>query len=249
MMVQAGDLLTFNNVSIRAGGGGSRGPRLIRNLDLVVRKGTLTILLGPNGAGKTTLLKAMAGLIRPDGGTVSFGGKFPEIADLGRIGYLSEAQKMPACLSPLEMLIFRARMFGLSQPAVRARECCVTFDLCHFAGTACSRLSRGQKTRLAWALAAIHQPELLILDEPFQGLDPPSRQELFGWLRGRSRDGVGIVMCTHELAMIPPPWDQLIVLNAGRVRFHHGGRPPWPTSEQLLAAFKDQDKGKEGKGL
>ena len=174
--------------------------RVLRGIDLVVEPSTLHLILGPNGAGKTTLLRVLAGLTRPSSGTVSVDGKaLRETPALRRrIGFLSHQSFLYDDLTPLENLEFAARLYDVESPRDVARGAIESVGLAERMHDPVRRLSRGMVQRVAIARALIHQPGILLLDEPFTGLDPRAAERLVELLSARLAANCGVVLVTHS---------------------------------------------------
>ena len=193
--------------------------RVLRGIDLSLRPGEALAVVGPNGAGKTTLLRLLAGLMRPTAGEVRVMGEpLTRGADRIRsaIGLLSHQSLLYDDLTLLENLTFAARLYGLERPRARAAAALDQAGLGARAGELPRRLSRGLLQRAAIARALLHDPQVLLLDEPFTGLDAVAADRLRTDLRARISQGLGVVLVTHHLA---EAWDlatRLAVLVEGR---------------------------------
>ena len=175
---------------------------MLRGVDLVVEAGSLHLVLGPNGAGKTTLLRILAGLTRPSTGSVIIdGGSLRESPALrSRIGFLSHQSLLYDDLTPLENLEFAARLYEITSPREAARQAIEVVGLTDRMNDPVRRLSRGMVQRVAIARALIHQPSVLLLDEPFTGLDPRAAARLVELLSARLAANCGVVLVTHSPA-------------------------------------------------
>jgi heme exporter protein A len=178
--------------------------RVLRGVDLTVRAGELQVIAGPNGAGKTTLLRILAGLSRPSSGKVRvFGHSLREHPEHRReLGLLSHASILYDDLTPRENLVFTGRLYHLESPETAADEALAAVGLSHRAGDPVRRLSRGMVQRVAIARALLHQPRVLLLDEPFTGLDVPSTVRVLEVLRGQLAAGRALILVTHNLAEV-----------------------------------------------
>ena len=178
--------------------------RVLRGVDLSVRAGELQVIAGPNGAGKTTLLRTLAGLSRPSAGTVSvFGHSLREHPEYRReLGLLSHASILYDDLTPRENLVFAGRLYHLQSPEAAADQALAAVGLTHRAGDPVRRLSRGMVQRVAIARALLHQPRVLLLDEPFTGLDVPSTVRVLEVLRAQLAAGRALILVTHNLAEV-----------------------------------------------
>lgn len=179
------------------------GPlRALDAVDLTLRKGEFLTIFGPNGAGKTTLLKILATIMRPSSGTLSLFGldpaREPE-AVKRRIGMIGHAGYLYGGLGARDNLIFFARLQDLPDAALRADAALERAGLADRAGDAVRTYSRGMQQRLAIARALIHDPALLLLDEPFTGLDQQASVSLRKMLHELHRAGRTLVMVTHHL--------------------------------------------------
>ena len=176
--------------------------RVLRGVDLVVEPGSLQLVLGPNGAGKTTLLRILAGLTRPSAGAVSLDGQTLRASPAirRRVGLLSHQSFLYDDLTPLENLEFAARLYGLASPGTAARDAIESVGLADRMNDTVRRLSRGMVQRVAIARALLHQPSVLLLDEPFTGLDPRAAERLVELLSARLAANCGVVLVTHSPA-------------------------------------------------
>jgi heme exporter protein A len=192
----------------------------VDRIDLDIRRGESVLLLGPNGAGKSTLLRLLAGLARPSSGTLRVFGASPGGAAGApvrrRLGLLSHQTFLYDHLTALENLVFAARLYGLDDPERAAREALAGIDLSARGGDLVLGFSRGMQQRLAIARALLHRPELLLLDEPFTGLDRDAARGLAGTLRALGREGRTCVMTTHDFPSGLAVADRLVILAAGR---------------------------------
>jgi len=189
-------------------------------VDLEIEVGRSTALLGPNGAGKTTLLRLAATLLRPSAGSIRILG-----IDAGRsgvevrrlIGVLAHECLLYPDLSASENLLFYARLFRVPDPAARIREPVERMDLGGWAHRPVRTLSRGLLQRCALARVLLHRPRVLLLDEPFTGLDIEARTRLCAVLAETHRAGATLLMSTHDLATALEICDSAVVLARGRV--------------------------------
>jgi heme exporter protein A len=181
--------------------------------------GEFLVVLGPNGAGKTTLLKTLARLIRPTEGRIWLNGEdwLAAPADRQReIGVLSHATYLYDGLTAHENLRFFGTLYGLPDPDARARAALATVGLEDSANRRVGHLSRGQAQRVAIARAVLHDPALLLLDEPYAGLDPRASGRLGDALDALHAAGRTVVLTTHDLARAPAAATRYLVLLEGR---------------------------------
>jgi heme exporter protein A len=193
--------------------------RILHGLDLSLKPGEALAVIGPNGAGKTTLLRLLAGLMRPSSGEVRILGQpLGQDRDSARrvLGVLLHQSLLYDDLTLLENLTFAARLYALDQPGAVAAAALEAAGLADRAGELPRRLSRGLLQRAAIARALLHSPRLLLLDEPFTGLDATAAARLRSDLQARLIQGHAMVIVTHHLAEV---WDlasRVAVLVAGR---------------------------------
>ena len=194
-------------------------------LDLHVEPGVFLTIFGPNGAGKTTLMKVLATLAQPTEGSVLVGGK-DVVRDAGavrkRVGVISHNTYLYAQLTGLENLEFYARMYRLRAGRERALALLTTMDLGRRMHDRVATYSRGMQQRLSVARALLHDPELLLLDEPYTGLDQHACRVLAEVLEGL-RDGTRtVIMTTHNLQEGLAGCDRAAILVEGRLVFDQG---------------------------
>ncbi|HJW84509.1 MAG TPA: heme ABC exporter ATP-binding protein CcmA [Anaerolineae bacterium] len=197
------------------------GPFLaLRGLDFSVAAGEFVSLLGPNGAGKTTLLRILATLSRPTHGTVSIAGHtLPRGADDVRrqIGFLSHQPLLYGELTAEENLRFFAKMYNLDESGPRIDALLDQVDLAERRRDRVRTFSRGMQQRLAIARALLHDPRVVLLDEPFTGLDPDASDQLSATLRGLQDGRRAVVMTTHDLDRGLALSDRALVIARGRL--------------------------------
>jgi len=176
--------------------------RALRGVAFTLGAGDSLAVFGPNGAGKTTLLRVLAGLLRPDAGTVRIGGALlarGEASHRGRVGLISHHSLLYDGLTAAENLAFYARLYGLAEPHAAAARALEGVGLAARAGDRAGTFSRGMVQRLAIARALLHDPDVMLLDEPFSGLDQRAAgalRALLGRLRAERRT---MVLVTHNL--------------------------------------------------
>jgi ABC-2 type transport system ATP-binding protein len=191
-------------------------------LDLTVRSGEFYALVGPNGAGKTTSLRMVAGLARPDAGTVEVFGVdalAEPVAAKQVMAWVSDEPMIYDKLTPLEYLEFVAGLWGVD-PAVAepsARSLLISLGLEPHWHERCEGFSKGMRQKVALAGALVHDPRLIILDEPLTGLDAVSARHVKGLLADRVRAGCTVIMTTHILEVAERMADRIGVIAAGRL--------------------------------
>lgn len=194
----------------------------VDNLDLTIHAGEFYALVGPNGAGKTTTLRMVAGLLRPDAGHVSIFGidalQNP-VAAKQAMAWVSDEPMIYDKLTPLEYLEFVAGLWGIA-PAVSkpvAEELLTSLGLAPHRHERCEGFSKGMRQKVALAGALVHDPRLIILDEPLTGLDAVSARHVKGLLGDRVRAGCTVIMTTHILEVAERMSDRIGVIAAGRL--------------------------------
>ena len=193
---------------------------VLRGLDLAVGEGEVFGFLGANGAGKTTTIRCLIGLARPSAGTVRLFGVDPRTpAVRRRIGYLPENPVFPEHLTPVEVLDLAGSLAGLSGPHRRRRiaELTATLKIEGYARTPLRKLSKGMVQRVGIAQAIVHEPELLILDEPMSGLDPLGRRDVRDLINDLRARGRTIFFSTHIVPDVEAICDRVGILNRGRL--------------------------------
>jgi ABC-2 type transport system ATP-binding protein len=194
----------------------------VDGLNLSVRAGEFYSLLGPNGAGKTTTLRMVAGLLGPDAGTVSIFGidALKEPVAAKRItAWLSDEPMIYDKLTPFEYLEFVAGLWGLDTRIAegRVRELLEWLELMPRAHARCEGFSKGMRQKVALAGALVHDPKLIILDEPFTGLDAGAARQVKSALIARVRQGATVIMTTHILEVAERMADRIGVIAGGRL--------------------------------
>ncbi len=194
---------------------GASSPAL-DGVDLTIRPGQCLALLGPNGAGKTTLIRAVTGLLAPDTGTVTVVGGNPRRADVRtRLGVMLQATAFPSHLTVRELVVGAALRGGATE--ADADRTLDDLGLTDLARRRTRALSGGQRRRLQLARALVTDPDLLVLDEPTEGLDLQSRRATWDDLVARRASGTAILLTTHLVAEAGSVADRVVVLSAGRV--------------------------------
>ena len=179
----------------------------------------ITGLLGPNGAGKTTILHLLAGLLRPSAGRVLVGGQMAwgNPAIYRDIGLVPEREAVHAFLTGRQFVELAARLQGLPDPAAAAARAIATVDLTSAADRAVGTYSKGMRQRAKIAAALVHEPEILLLDEPFNGMDPRQRLHMMDLLHAMAAAGRTILFSSHILEEVERLADGILVIYAGRL--------------------------------
>ena len=171
--------------------------RALDGVSLEVRRGEVYGLLGPNGSGKTTLIRMLVGLVAPDAGEVTvLGARMPNLAVLGRIGYMTQAAALYTDLSVEENVRFFAAVTGAEKNVAEAID---IVELSERRDSVVSTLSGGMRQRASLACALVHQPQLLLLDEPTVGIDPQLRVQFWEYFRTLTAAGATIIVSSHVM--------------------------------------------------
>ena len=198
----------------------------VDRLSFSVSRGEVYGLLGPNGAGKTTTLRSIIGLLRPDGGHAEVGGFLTSEAPdevKARIGLVSASDGVYPWLSVRETLLFFADLYGLAPGRARGRvrELSELLGIAEYLDRRCIQLSTGQRQRVTLARALIHDPPVMLLDEPTRGLDVVGSQLVFDYIGTLRDQGKAVIVSTHRLDEAERLCDRFGLLHEGRL--HHEG--------------------------
>jgi len=192
----------------------------LQNVSFELGPGQIMGLLGPNGAGKTTLIKCALGLMRPDQGNIHVLDVVSTLAAArAHVGYLPENHAFPDYLNAEQVLHFVGRLFGWPRPQRRARieQLLTQLGLGKRLKTKLKAYSKGMKQRLGLAQALFNQPQLLVLDEPNEGLDPLGRADVKVLLHELKDQGLSVLISSHVLAEVEAVCDRVAILNEGRL--------------------------------
>ncbi|GAA3758711.1 ABC transporter ATP-binding protein [Microbacterium kribbense] len=194
----------------------------VAGIDLDVPSGSFYGLVGPNGAGKTTTLSMATGLLRPDAGQVLVHGTdvwAHPVRAKRIIGNLADGVRLFDRLTGAQLLTYTAMMFGIprGQIAQRTADLLAMMDLGEAAGTIVADYSAGMTKKIALACALVHAPRLLVLDEPFESVDPVSAANIEDVLRGYTASGGSVIVSSHSMDLVQRMCDHVAVLAAGRV--------------------------------
>ncbi|MCI0485353.1 MAG: ATP-binding cassette domain-containing protein [Blastocatellia bacterium] len=187
----------------------------VKDLSFEVRRGTVFGLLGPNGAGKTTSIRMIVNIFAPDEGDILVLGQHISSDLQPRIGYLPEERGLYRKMKVGEQLLFFANLKGLDTPEASRRidEWLRKFELSDWKDKKAADLSKGMQQKVQFIIAIIHEPELLILDEPFSGLDPVSVNLLKGVISDLRQRGKTIIFSTHQMEQVEQMCDDICLIN------------------------------------
>ncbi|GAB3958453.1 ABC transporter ATP-binding protein [Micromonospora vulcania] len=194
--------------------------QVLKNVSFEVAAGRMTGFVGANGAGKTTTMRIILGVLAPDAGEVSWGGTPLTRQDRRRFGYMPEERGLYPKMTTREQVTYLGRLHGLDAPAARR----ATDALLERVGLAergddlLETLSLGNQQRAQIAAALVHDPEVLVLDEPFSGLDPLAVDTVVAVLRERAAAGVPVLFSSHQLDVVERLCDDLVIIADGVVR-------------------------------
>ena len=195
--------------------------RAVDGIDLVVPAGSIFGVLGPNGAGKTTTLRMLLGIIDPDAGHRTLLGESEPLRAASRVGYLPEERGLYPAMTPREAIAFMGALRGLplAEGRRRADELLETHDLGHAARRPIRTLSKGMAQTVQLLGTLVHRPRLIVLDEPFSGLDALNQGRLEALIRAQAADGVTVLFSTHVIAHAERLCERIAIIAGGRVRF------------------------------
>ncbi|MEH7417664.1 ABC transporter ATP-binding protein [Neobacillus drentensis] len=193
---------------------------ILRGVDLSIKKGETVAILGPNGAGKSTLLKVLATLIKPTSGQVLVNGlelRKNQIKIKNLLGYLPHSSLLYEHYSPFENLVFFGNIYGVKDVEQKARKLIKGVDLSFFLNEPVKNFSRGMIQRVAIARAIIHDPEILLLDEPHTGLDQGAISILNNVILAMKKKGTTTLMVTHDFKQAAEICDRVLIVKNGRI--------------------------------
>ena len=198
----------------------------VNHLSLQIDSGTMFGLLGPNGSGKTSSIRMMIGITMPDSGSVSLFGKPYARESLQRVGYLPEERGLYKKMKVMEQLIFMGQLHGLD-PVVasrRAHDWCERLQILDAAQKKTEELSKGMQQKIQFIATLMHDPELVVMDEPFSGLDPVNTSLLQDILIDLKKSGKAILFSTHRMDQVEKLCDAICLINCGHAVLSGGMR-------------------------
>ncbi|MBW4717101.1 ABC transporter ATP-binding protein [Saccharothrix obliqua] len=193
--------------------------RVLDGVSFEVRSGRMTGFLGANGSGKTTTMRIVLGVLAAHSGTVTWRGEPITGAVRQRFGYMPEERGLYPKMGVAEQIAWLGRLHGLDTAAARRNtdRLLDQLELAHRAKDNLEELSLGNQQRAQVAAALVHDPELLILDEPFSGLDPIAVETVLGVLRDRAASGVPVLFSSHQLSVVERLCDDVVIISGGRI--------------------------------
>lgn len=201
----------------------SFGPvRAVEDVTFSIEKGELFGLLGPNGAGKTTSLRVMLDIFKPDSGSVAILGGGMSEAKKNLIGYMPEERGLYQDIPLERCLAYLGSLKGMNPVEVKRRSEAYLerFDLTAYKKKKVKELSKGMQQKAQVIATLLHQPELLIVDEPFSGLDPVNTQMVMELLREQHAQGVTIILCSHQMHQVEELCDRIVLIDHGKVMLY-----------------------------
>ena len=193
--------------------------RAVDAISFSLKKGSIFGLLGPNGAGKTTLIRMITGIFYPDEGEILFEGRsFQPAKDIVHIGYMPEERGLYKKMKIGEQAVYLARLKGLGkQEAIaKVKEWFIKFEMQSWWNKKVEDLSKGMGQKLQFVTTVLHEPRLIILDEPFSGLDPVNSNLIKDEIYALARKGSTIIFSTHRMEQVEEICDHIILVNKGR---------------------------------
>jgi ABC-2 type transport system ATP-binding protein len=191
----------------------------VDELHFAVAPGEVLGLVGPNGAGKTTTLRCLCGILRPSAGSIRIAGHDLSADPIGaksRLAFVPDEPHLFDALTTEEHLRFVARLYGVPEPTARIAALLHELELEERRGALPDELSRGMKQKLAIACGLVHDPSVLILDEPLTGLDPGAIRRMKSTIVARARDGASIILSSHLLHLVEELCTRILVIQRGR---------------------------------
>lgn len=227
----------------------------VENLDLSISAGEFYCFLGPNGAGKTTTIKMLTGLIHPSKGAAVVGGhdiqKEP-VAAKALLGYIPDTPFLYEKLTGREFMRFVAGLYGMADDnlAARAEELMEAFEIRHVGDRLIEDYSHGMRQKLSFASCFLHDPKVVVVDEPWVGLDPKNIRFVKEYLKERTSQGLTVFMSTHSLSIIEDVADRIGIIHRGRL-LHTGSlqdilslaRHPGSLEDVFLELTRDEEPG------
>lgn len=193
--------------------------KAVDDISFSIPQGSIFGLLGPNGAGKTTLLRMITGIFYPDSGNILFEGKkFDPVKDISLIGYMPEERGLYKKMKIGEQALYLAMLKGMNRHEAmkRIKEWFVKFEMQSWWNKKVDDLSKGMSQKLQFVITVLHEPKLLILDEPFSGLDPVNSNLIKDEIYKLSQKGVTIIFSTHRMEQVEEICDRIVLVNKGK---------------------------------
>ena len=193
--------------------------KAVDDISFDIQKGSIFGLLGPNGAGKTTLLRMITGIFYPDGGEIRLDGKsFDPLLDIREIGYMQEERGLYKKMKIGEQALYLAQLRGLSKAEAmeRIKYWFEKFEMQSWWNKKVEDLSKGMSQKLQFVITVLHEPKLIILDEPFSGLDPLNANLIKDEIYALAKKGATIIFSTHRMEQVEEICDHIVLVNLGK---------------------------------
>jgi len=193
--------------------------KAVDDISFNIEQGSIFGLLGPNGAGKTTLLRMITGIFYPDEGNITFNGrKFDPINDVVHIGYMPEERGLYKKMKIGEQALYLAQLKGLSKADAmhKIKEWFVKFEMQSWWNKKVEDLSKGMSQKLQFVTTVLHEPKLIILDEPFSGLDPVNANLIKDEIFSLAKKGSTVIFSTHRMEQVEEICDHIVLVNKGK---------------------------------
>ena len=193
--------------------------KAVDDISFEIQKGSIFGLLGPNGAGKTTLLRMITGIFYPDGGDIILDGKpFNSIDDIQKIGYMPEERGLYKKMKIGEQALYLAQLKGLSKAEAteKIKYWFKKFEMETWWNKKVEDLSKGMSQKLQFVITVLHEPKLIILDEPFSGLDPLNANLIKEEIYNLAKKGATIIFSTHRMEQVEEICDHIVLMNLGK---------------------------------
>jgi ABC-2 type transport system ATP-binding protein len=218
--------------------------RAVSDVQFHIERGQTFGLIGPNGAGKTTTMRMILGILAPDGGSIRWNGAAVGAKSRRRFGYLPEERGIYGKMKVRDQIVYFGKLHGLrgSDVESRADRWIERLGLGVYAARPCSELSKGNQQKVQIACAAVHQPELLVLDEPFSGLDPVNAEVLLEMLNELKTSGTTLVLSSHQMWQLEELCDAFCIIAGGANRANgtlNELRAQWPNRIVRVAPAGD----------
>jgi len=196
--------------------------RAVYDLTFEVFAGEIFALLGPNGSGKTTTIRMVLDILKPDTGRISVLGAPLNEQTKNRIGYLPEERGLYRGVPVLDVMVYLGALKGMSPKEARRRSLALLeqLELAEHAKKKVNELSKGMQQKVQFAVTVLHQPDLVIIDEPFSGLDPVNAMVIKRLLMDMRSAGTAVVMSTHQMQQVEEMADRLLMINRGQQRLY-----------------------------
>lgn len=213
MQMKSGTAVAVNHISKSYG-----SFRAVDDVTFEVYHGEVFAMLGPNGAGKSTTLRMLLDILKPDTGTIRILGGTLDDKRKDRIGYLPEERGLYRGVKVIEMMTYLATLKGVTSKVAHKRgmDMLEQLELADYANKKVSELSKGMQQKVQFAVTVLHEPDLIIIDEPFSGLDPINTQVIKDLILQMKARGTAIIMSTHQMNQVEEMADRLLMINRGK---------------------------------